>query len=130
MSASESAGWRRVPIQFAVAAAVVTGIGGAFAGAAIANDDGDATMEPAAAGSIQAERTSTQVQAAEQAQLRAIVVKMPSGWTATEVMWRGATQPQNDTSAVHHDWRHAATLMPSGWPATDVMRRAAADGAR
>jgi hypothetical protein len=115
MSRSESAGWRRVPIQLSVAAVVVAGLGGALAGAAIADDDDVPTVEPAS--DRQAVRLSTGGQAAEAAQLREIVLKMPAGWPATEAMRQAAAE---------YDWRHVVDLMPAGWPATEVMRERSA----
>ena len=125
MNRSESAGWRRIPIEVAAIAVVVTGIGGALAGASIADNDSRPTVQRAAVSASQAERTSTGLQAADHAGLGAIVAKMPSGWPATEVMREAAGQPLRNAAA-HHDWRQAAELMPPGWPATDVMRRSAA----
>ncbi len=124
MSGSESASWRRIPIEVAAVAVVVTGIGGALAGASIAGDDSRPAVQRAAVVVSQADRTSTGVQAAEQARLGVIVVRMPSGWPATEVMLEAAGKRPQDAAA-HHDWRQAAELMPSGWPASDVMRRSA-----
>jgi hypothetical protein len=130
MSKSEPAGWRRVPIQLAVAAAVVTGAGGALAGAAIADDDSDRTVELPAAGANRTPYTPytpTPISARERARLLAIVAKMPSGWPATEVMRQAAAAERSPDA--HQDWRRAVELMPTGWAATEVIRQAAAESA-
>jgi hypothetical protein len=119
MSRTESARRREVPVQLAVAAVLVTGIGGALAGAAIANDDGP-TAGVVEADAVRTQRPSARVDTREQTRLQAIAVKMPAGWPATEAM-RATTQPSHHAT-IHADWRQTAELMPAGWPATEAMR--------
>jgi hypothetical protein len=129
MSTTNTPRWRRVPVQFAVVAAVATGTAGAVAGAAIANgDDGRASEVLAADDAIDDDLTEavpTWIMVREQRRLREIAAEMPSGWPATEVMERAAEQPLGDAAA-RERWRRDAERMPSGWPATEVMLRAAA----
>jgi hypothetical protein len=129
MSTRRTPSWRRVPIQFAVVAAVATGAAGAIAGAAIANDDGHGASEALTAdAAVQNERTEpvpVWITVREQGRLRQIAAKMPSGWPATEVMTQAAEQPLGDAVA-RERWSRDAERMPSGWPATEAMQRAAA----
>src|SRR5262245_14557674 len=110
MSKSESASWRRVPIQFAIAGALVAGFGGALAGAAIANDESNRTVAPARIDDDHLDRTSTAVQTAQD--LRTIVDRMPAGWPATQVM-RHAVQQDDGDIAAHVDWQQAVERMPA-----------------
>ena len=130
MSTRKTPRWRRVPIQFAVVAAVATGTAGAIAGAAIANDDDDRASEVLASDdAIDADRTKAVprlITAREQRRLRQIVAKMPAGWPATEVMRRAAEQPLADAvTREQRRLREIVAKMPAGWPTTEVMRRAA-----
>ena len=133
MSTSKTPRWRRVPVQFAVVAAVAIGTTSAIAGAAIANDDDDPASEVLAADvAVDADRTEavpTWMMIREQRRLEQIATKMPSGWPATEAMRRAAEQPLGDAVA-REQWSRDAERMPSGWPATEVMRRAAAQDER
>jgi hypothetical protein len=129
MSTSKTTRWRRVPIQFAVVAAVATGAAGAIAGAATANDEDDRASEaPAAAAAVEPdpnEAVPVWIAVREQLRLRQIAAKMPSGWPATEAMQRAAEHPLGDAVA-RERWTRDAERMPSGWPATEAMQRAAA----
>jgi hypothetical protein len=130
MSTSKTPRWRRVPIQFAVVAAVASGTAGAIAGAAIANDDDDRASDVVAVDAdLAADRTEavpTWILIRAQRRLGQIAARMPSGWPATEVMRRAAEQPLGDAVA-RERWSRDAERMPSGWPATEVMRGAAAE---
>jgi hypothetical protein len=123
MSRNELSSWRKIPIQLALAAAVVTAIGGVIAGATIAGD-GDDTVALAESEGRQTERTSTRTQPRARAGMEAIVAEMPAGWPATEAM-RQAAEEAPGGAAAREGWRQAAAGMPAGWPATEAMRQAA-----
>jgi hypothetical protein len=130
MTTHNTHSWRRVPIQFAVIAAVATGTAGAIAGAATTNGDDDRVSEvldaDAGVAADPTEAVPIWITVREQGRLRQIAAKMPSGWPATEVMMRAAEQPLGDAVA-RARWSRDAARMPSGWPATEVMRQAAAE---
>ena len=128
MSTRKTPRWRRVPIQFAVVAAVATGTAGAIAGAAIANDDDDRASEVVAADdAVDADRTEAVpglITAREQRRLRQIVAKMPAGWPATEVMRRAAEQPLGDAVARERWSRDAERCRRAGPPPRSCAGRA------
>jgi hypothetical protein len=123
MSTNQPLELRRVPIHLAVAGAVLTGLAGAIAGAAIANHDAAQTGEPVgvvvpAGPAVDSGRTASEsiwTVFVERERLREVVEQMPAGWPATEAMRWAADRAR---------WRDDAERMPAGWPATEVMGRA------
>jgi hypothetical protein len=60
----------------------------------------------------------------ERRELQEVVVRMPSGWPATDVMREAADSPVGEPSE-RARWLRMATSMPSGWPATVALAEAA-----